>query len=86
MSVSFHIRKADQPTVLLRPQYSTAPPDGGEWSVSLPLLYPMGKKSAIHRTGQCKGPTVSLGAPFFLYTGLLKMIVRVLTTCHTQYT
>jgi len=22
----------------------------------------------------------------YIYTGLLKMIVRVLTTCHTQYT
>jgi len=43
MSVLFHIRMVDQPTVFLCPQYSTAPPDGGEWSVSIPLLYPTGK-------------------------------------------
>jgi len=28
----------------------------------------------------------TLKLPYLQYTGLLKMIVGVLTTCHTQYT
>ena len=49
------------------------------------ILY-RGAAKSLARCILFDGENISFDASLVIYTGLFKMIVGILTTCHTQYT
>ena len=67
------------------------PPDLSSVTLKMKAVFSSEKSDRLKQTTHCKNPKHDHrfnrdGRKSLIYTGLFKMIVGVLTTCHTQYT